>query len=324
MNTLASLGDTKVDTRSQVLISEGLSEDNTEKDDRSIERESYVYGASKGLNKNINNQRIGGENILIQGIAFLSSANPSGRTGTAGAFSKNRGSVITYEVQSGDTPSYIASLFGISTNTILWANDLSYWGLIKPGDKLTILPTSGVLHKVKKGETLAKIVGTYSGDLEETISFNGMPADGSIQLSQEIIIPNGKKPIYYRSQPTVKYASYTGPYSGKSRNFPWGQCTWYVAQKRYVPWSGHAKSWLANARARGYSVCQGQGCEPKAGAIISMTGGSWLIRLYGHVAYVESVNGDWVTFSEANYIGLGKRSVRTMHKNDWRIQGYIY
>jgi len=271
----------------------------------------------------------GGEfngNILLQGIAFLSPSNPSlNFINGGGIFDRARSGIITYEVRTGDIPSYIAASFGVSTNTLLWANNLSYWSIIKPGQKLVILPTSGVLHKIKKGETLAKITNLYKGDQLEVISFNGLPADGFIQVGQSLIIPNGKKPVYYSPRPRVQLASYyEGPYSGKSRRFPWGQCTWYVAQKRYVPWSGHAKYWLNNAAKLGYSVCWGRQCQPEVGSIISLAGNTWLIKLYGHVAYVEAVNGDWITFSEMNYLGLGVKSVRTIHKNDWRIRGYIY
>jgi LysM repeat protein len=193
---------------------------------------------------------------------------------------------------------------------------LNYWSIIKPGQKLVILPTSGVLHEVKKGETLDKIVKKYKGDLEETIAYNGLPADASIEMGQKIVIPNGKKAIYY--QPRVQYAyqpsQYIGLYGGKSHRFPWGQCTWYIAQKRYIPWGGHAKYWLGNALSYGFQT----GTEPVIGAIVA-TRETW----YGHVAYVEAVSGDYITISEMS-LGRGKLNTRTLNKNDWRIKGYIY
>jgi len=322
------------ETKDQVLISEeSLKAQFQTMEEALIRKGSYVYssalpagGQGYGfLNwDNEIDEGWGGQerltgNILIQGIAFLGPAMPTSNISSFYPFNRQRSGVITYEVQSGDTPSYIAASFGISTNTVLWANNLSYWSIIKPGQELVILPTSGVLHKVKKGETLSKIVKEYKGDTEKAIAFNGLPADGSVQSDQEIIIPGGKKAVYYYSQPTVQYASYyNGPYSGKSRSFPWGQCTWYVAQKTYVPWSGHAKSWLANARQYGFQT----GSEPVAGAIMA-TSESW----YGHVAYVEAVNGDRVTISEMHgvpYWKRGKLLTRTLNKNDWRIRGYIY
>lgn len=315
------------ETKDQVLISEeSLKAQFQAMEETLIRKGSYVYSSGYGfLNwDNEIDEGWGGQerltgNILIQGIAFLSPAMPLSNISSFYPFNRQRSGVITYEVQSGDTPSYIAASFGISTNTVLWANDLSYWSIIKPDQELVILPTSGILHKIKKGETLSKIVKKYKGDTEKAIAFNGLPADGSVQPDQEIIIPDGRKAVYYYSQPTVRYASYySGPYSGKSRSFPWGQCTWYVAQKTFVPWSGHAKSWLANARRYGFQT----GPEPAVGAIMA-TSESW----YGHVAYVEAVNGDYITISEMHgvpYWKRGKLLTRTLNKNDWRIRGYIY
>lgn len=315
------------EVRDQVLISEkSLKAQFQAMEEMLMIKGSYVYSSGYGF-LNWDNEIDEGfgsleglsGNILVQGIAFLSPTIPTDNVSSLYPFNKQRSGIITYEIQSGDTPSYIAASFGISTNTVLWANNLSYWSIIKPGQELVILPTSGVLHKVKKGETLSAIVKKYEGDTEKAIAFNGLPADGSVQPDQEVIIPDGRKAISYYSQPIVQYASYySGPYSGKSRAFPWGQCTWYVASKRYVPWSGHAKYWLANARSYGFQT----GSEPVPGAIMA-TSESW----YGHVAYVEAVNGDRVTISEMYGVPSwekGKLKTRTLNKNDWRIRGYIY
>jgi len=283
----------------------------------------YQYSNQVSLNDGLGSGDGSNNPILVQRTAFLSLNNPSVNNYSG---SGQRTSIITYIVQQGDNPSSIAKHFGISTSTLLWANNLSYWSVIKPGDKLVILPTSGVLHKVKKGESLSQIVKKYKGDIEETITYNGLPADGSIKPGQTIVIPGGRKPTPTYSRPTVRLAyrvsSNYGVYGNKSHQFPWGQCTWYVAQKRYIPWSGHAKYWLSNAARWGYQVCWGRQCEPRPGAIVS-TNESW----YGHVAYVEAVNGDYITISEMNGVPWwrrGKLNIRVLHKNDWRIRGYIY
>jgi len=262
-------------------------------------------------------------NILIQNNAFLAISSP---TVIPSFLGQKRNGVVTYEVQPGDVPSLIASVFGISTNTLLWANDLSAWDYIKPGQKLIILPVSGIKHEVKKGEKLNKIVEKYKGDLEKTIEFNALPADGSLAVGQEIIIPDGKKPVYYYPQTRsyAVYSNFSSPYSTKSHRFPWGQCTWYVAQRHYIPWNGHANMWLTNAQRMGHSVCRGRKCEPKVGAIISLRGNTWVMRRYGHVAYVENVKDGWITFSEMNYRGLGIKTIRSIRQDDWRIIGYIY
>ena len=73
-----------------------------------------------------------------------------------------------------------------------------------------------------------------------------------------------------------------------------------------------AETKLANAQAMGYSVCWGSQCTPTAGAIVSLNGSAWMSRLYGHVAYVESVSDGWFTISEMNHKGWAIKSVRTI------------
>lgn len=317
-NALAFFEDGK---NNQILISEELIVPQLQSmDDAFIRKNSYVYSSGYGFigtdidsDDGFGGHESANSSILIQGIAFLSPANPGGTTGSFYSFNKQRSGIIAYKVQPGDTISYIAASFGISVNTVLWANNLSYWSLIRPGDKLVILPASGVLHKVKKGETLANIVKKYKGDIEKTIAFNGLPAGGTIQISQDIVIPGGRKVIYY-SQPAVQFASYTRPYAGKSHGFPWGHCTWYIAGKRYIPWGGHAKYWLTNAKRYGFQT----GFYPIPGSIM-VTREGW----YGHVAYVEKVSGNYVYISEM-HMGRGKLKTRKLYKNDWRIRGYIY
>jgi len=326
---LAFLGE-NINKENELLIVEESLEAQFEEVERKLLKEgSYVCSSNYHFLEQPNEVTNGfggsefNNNTLVQGIAFLSPNSPIANKNRE-IFKKDRSEVITYTVQSGDNLSYIADSFNVSTNTLVWANNLSYYSLIRPGDKLVILPISGVLHKIKSNETLESIVKKYKGDLEETITYNGFPADGSIKPDQEIIIPGGEDPSYYK--PRVSYAAYytgyAGPYSGKSRSFPWGQCTWYVAQKRYVPWGGNAKDWLYNARKYGFDVCFGKNCEPTSGAIMA-TNESW----YGHVTYIEAVNGNYITVSEMHgipYWKKGQRKVRTFIKGDWRIMGYIY
>ena len=85
---------------------------------------------------------------------------------------KQRSEIIFYTVEMGDTVSTIARKFNISVNTIIWANDLNSYGFIKPGNRLTILPYSGIIYTVKSGDTLSKIATKYNIDAAEIISCN--------------------------------------------------------------------------------------------------------------------------------------------------------
>jgi LysM repeat protein len=131
---------------------------------------------------------IGG--FVVYDGGFLSKdSSPDGVTGGLGG----RRQVMTYIVQSGDTPGKIASEFGISLNTLIWANNLKNGNLIKPGQELVILPVSGVKYTIKSGDTLSKIASTYKVDVQKIKDFNNLSGD-TLMKGDSLIIPDGKMP----------------------------------------------------------------------------------------------------------------------------------
>jgi len=106
-----------------------------------------------------------------------------------------RGGVMDYEVKEGDTVSSIAQKFGISIDTIRWANNLKSINDIKPGQKLKILPISGVLHTVRRGETVYSIAKMYGVSPQAIVDFpfNTFINDETFALAvgQELVVPGG-------------------------------------------------------------------------------------------------------------------------------------
>lgn len=246
--------------------------------------------------------------------------------------------VKIYTVNSGDTVSGIAAQYGITINTILWANDLENVDSIKPGDQIFILPVAGLTYVVKAGETLDDIAKKYKAEKSNIIAFNNLPANGDIRAGDSIIIPGGSKDIPV-SQPSDasalarrQYATSGGAgaaadlstggwrklegKAGAGHKFPYGYCTWYVAQRRFVPWSGNAGTWLYNAKSLGYKT----GRTPAVGAIVVTTEN----RFYGHVAVVEKVEAGQILVSEMNYRGWAKTDKRWLSSSSRVIKGYIY
>lgn len=119
-----------------------------------------------------------------------------------------RSAIIYYTVQSGDTVSAVARRFKISVNTILWANNLGAYSLIKPGDQLTILPESGILYKVRSGDTISGLSSQYQVKGSAILAANNL-GDG-LKIGQTIIIP-GASPIIHRvTRTTTRSSHYTG------------------------------------------------------------------------------------------------------------------
>lgn len=114
--------------------------------------------------------------------------------------------IISYTVEPGDSVSSIAENFNISSDTIIWANELTDTNL-KVGTDLIILPVSGVFHIVGNNETIDGIAKKYKAKTEEIISFNNLENDSLIQLGDILIIPGGEKP---KPQPAVTRTSFSG------------------------------------------------------------------------------------------------------------------
>ena len=142
----------------------------------------------------------------------------------------DRGTQIsTYTVQEGDTLSFIASDYGVSINTVIWANNLKSPDDIKPGIELKIPPVTGVLHKVKRGDTIASIAKKYSVESDKIVSFNSLPQDGELQIDDEVIVPGGKisTPATFPQQGTAKRFAYLpsldGYFMTPANGYNWGR-----------------------------------------------------------------------------------------------------
>ncbi len=119
-----------------------------------------------------------------------------------------RQEIINYTVQAGDVLGSIATKFGLDINSILWANNLSYYSIIRPGDTLKILPISGVLHTVQSGENLSFIAKTYNADMDKILAFNNLKDVNSLKKGQELIIPGGIKKIAPKAAAVAKASPY--------------------------------------------------------------------------------------------------------------------
>ncbi|MBI2099582.1 M23 family metallopeptidase [Candidatus Uhrbacteria bacterium] len=124
-----------------------------------------------------------GGGAIVQPV--ISSASPSAAPRTK---------IETYAVKAGDTPGGIASRFGLKLTTLYWANNLSAYSYIKPGQELKIPPVDGVVYSVKRGDTIAKLAQTYRADTEKITAYNRLEANEKLSPGAVIIIPNGKPP----------------------------------------------------------------------------------------------------------------------------------
>lgn len=161
----------------------------------------------------------GGDITVVDDSAFISDAGPSGTIADIES-SDHQGKVSLYVVRPGDTITDVAKMFGVTVNTILWANDLTRGASLREGQHLVILPIDGIQHTVQKGETLRGIANKYKGDLNEILEFNDLTASQKLSVGDVVIIPNGKESltpsgatVTSRSRIISAYPSYDGYYT---------------------------------------------------------------------------------------------------------------
>ena len=161
----------------------------------------------------------------------LSSLSQNDLTTTTVVSDKPRFDIIDYEVAKGDTLGSIAEKFGISIDTIKWANSLKTEKLI-PGQMLRIPPVTGIVYKVKAGDTIYSLAKKYKSDAQKVVNF---PANDfadldtfALNIGQVLFIPDGVMPQaapIYRSAPVPRFIAGAGgrfqwPVQGQISQYP--------------------------------------------------------------------------------------------------------
>lgn len=220
--------------------------------------------------------------------------------------------IRTYTAQAGDTAQAIAQRFGISAETIRWANNLN-GDAVEAGRNLRIPPVDGVIYTVRAGDSVDGLAAKYRADKNRITAFNDLELSG-ITPGATIIIPGGSLPDNERpGYVAPRRGGVSGGFSAVNSSiarasvgngYARGYCTWYAYERRLQlgrpvgSFWGNAATWDPYARAAGYVVNK----TPAVGAVMQNGGG------YGHVAIVEAVNADGsLTISEMNYAGNWNR-----------------
>lgn len=228
-----------------------------------------------------------------------------------------RRGVDEYVVKPGDSAESIAAKYNITVDQLRWSNGMKDNSLTV-GATLYIPNKPGIVYTVKAGDTVEAIAAKYGSTAEKIISMNDLDVSGVVEGAKILIengtLPENERPEYVaprRATTTYRTGTYRYSYLGNTSErqdvtvlgyvyglggpYGGGQCTqWAWSKRRDLPSTlGNANTWAARASAAGYVVNR----TPSAGAIFQTSSG-W----YGHVGYVESVNGDGsIVVTEMNY-----------------------
>lgn len=246
-------------------------------------------------------QLVVGENSFLQaGPATLVKPEVLGSLGiglSQGGLSERK-EISEYIVEQGDTLSSVAEKFDVSLETVLWANNLSGSSKIGVGDKLVILPTSGIMHLVEKGESLSYLAKLYKAEMDEMIAFNNLSDSGEIYIGDFLIIPDAvmpaKKPVPVSTPLASAYFIKPVP-----ADFAISQgLHWYNA----IDFS-NGKCWEPVFASAG-GVIQKTGFDSVAGNYVRILHPNEVVTFYGHLAVISVYSGQKVSQGEIiGYVG---------------------
>lgn len=161
--------------------------------------------------------------IIVDGDSLLNANNPLSNA------IPNRDGLMIYKVQRGDTLSRIAANFGISLNTILWANENLKTTSLSPGKEIIILPITGVLHRIQEGDTLDGIANQYGVSADRILRANPALVLSRIDSVSTIIIPDARPAQSERLASLVSLPNLAGYFSIPTTGWNWGRLHNYNA-----------------------------------------------------------------------------------------------
>jgi LysM repeat protein len=266
------------------------------------ENESLVDVAVLAAAQNPDPQTARGGADVIVSEGILVSTGPVGPNDIS-ASKSNGGEISVYVVREGDSLSQIAQMFGVTSNTILWANDLAKASAIRPGDSLIILPIAGVRHVIKKGDTLASIAKKYEGNAEEILSYNQLASAGELVTGDTLVIPGGAlhaepaKVVVAKKGSSVKTTATKG--SAFSHPIPGAIKTQGIHGYNAVDWGAGIGTTVRSAAAGQVIVAKSSGWNGGYGNYIVVKHASGVQTLYAHLSRLDVGVGASVASGES-------------------------
>ncbi len=218
--------------------------------------------------------------VIVDKDSVLNSSNP------LSTILPTRDGLLVYKVQSGDTLSRIAANFGISLNTIFWANK-ALGNNIRPGQEIVILPVSGVVHQIDDGDSVESVAELYGVAPEKIIQYNPGISPNHLRVGTTLVIPGAKPKTTLASISASNLPSLPGYFIIPTTGWNWGRLHSFNAVD------------IANA-------CGTQIYAAAEGLVTRSDSYGWN-EGYGHVIEIEHPNGVATSYAhtQKNLVSVG-------------------
>ena len=208
-----------------------------------------------------------------------------------------------YVVREGDTLGEVAEMFGVSVNTIVWANDLEDES-ISPEDVLVILPISGIRHEVEEGETISELAERFDSSADEIREYNELEESETLAVGAIVDIPGGEKPAQTTPDPAPQTRVVQGavtPASGSSaasgyfiNPVPGSVITQTLHGYNAVDFATASRSSIVAAASGRVVKSVGSGYNGGYGHFVTIKHDNGMTTLYSHLSSVIVSRGQHV------------------------------
>ncbi len=198
----------------------------------------------------------------------------------------------TYLVKRGDTPNIIADNFGIEASTLLGGNpQLSdEANLLQAGQEIIILPIDGVLHDVRRGDTIQLLADQYGTAVDEIINYQDNQLEFPYRLYEDtqIMIPGAVREIFVWTPPTISTGSGGSGFGGFTPQVRGtGSFIWPVSGRRITQYYHYFH--------RGVDIALPVGSPTYASDTGTVVWAGWNNTGYGGLIVLDHGNG-YLTF----------------------------
>lgn len=204
--------------------------------------------------------------------------------------------VSEYSVKEGDTLSSIAAKFDVSLDSVKWANPSINWQKVKPGVVVSVPPITGVVYKVKPGDTIYSIAKKLQTEAQGIVDFplNTFSNDETFALvaGQTLIVPDGIMPD--EIAPSLpRFATVLTPDAGAVSAT--GSFAWPTSGKITQPFRSYHK---------GTDIANGVGTAILAADSGKVVSAGWTNVGYGNHIIIDHENGYMTLYGHLSQIAV--------------------
>jgi murein DD-endopeptidase MepM/ murein hydrolase activator NlpD len=241
--------------------------------------------------------------------------------------SRGRAGVLIYTVKNGDTLFGIADKFGLTPETVIWANQTTLNDNphnLRPGQSLTILPVDGIYHRWSTGDSLVGVARFFGVTPDDIIAFPGNELSYvgvgdldnlDIEPGVWLVIPGGRRDFVSWSAPEIplddpEVARVLGPGACEtvsdgaigSAAFAWPADQHFLSGFDFTPSVNH----------HGIDIAGEEGAPVYAADSGVVVYAGWNEWGYGNVVVINHGNGWQTLYAHLSeyYVGCGQSVVQ--------------